>query len=122
MRRLVHLSDLHFGRDRPELLAPLLDCVNGLEPDLIAISGDLTQRARTSQFRQARAFIDALTAPVLSVPGNHDTPLYNLAERIFQPFAKYRQWIDRELQPVRHSPDASVVGVNSVNPYGWQRG
>ena len=58
--RLIHLSDLHFGRDRPELMRPLLDAVNGLSPDLVAISGDLTQRAFDSQFRAARAFIDRI--------------------------------------------------------------
>ena len=74
MRRIAHLSDLHFGRDRPELLDPLVEAVNDLSPDLAAISGDLTQRARPAQFRAARDFIDRLEAPVLAVPGNHDVP------------------------------------------------
>ena len=56
MRRIIHLSDLHFGRDRPELMAPLLERINGLNADLVAISGDLTQRARNRQFQQARTF------------------------------------------------------------------
>ncbi|MGY3436643.1 MULTISPECIES: metallophosphoesterase family protein [unclassified Marinovum] len=122
MKRLVHLSDLHFGRDRPELMRPLLAKVNGLAPDLVAISGDLTQRARASQFRAARAFIDAIDAPVLVVPGNHDTPLYNVVERLVRPFAKYRKYINRNLNPVVHTPEATVLGINTVDPLAVQRG
>lgn len=122
MKRIIHLSDLHFGRDRPELMAPLLKRINGLDVDLVAISGDLTQRARNWQFQQARTFIDAIDAPTLVVPGNHDTPLYNFFERVIWPFHRYRKWINRDLQPVVHNAQASVIGVNSVNPLGIQRG
>ncbi|WP_223427880.1 metallophosphoesterase family protein [Tateyamaria pelophila] len=78
MKRLLHVSDLHFGRDRPELLSPLIDKINTLAPDLVAISGDLTQRARAAQFARARELIDRIESLVLVVPGNHDTPLDNL--------------------------------------------
>lgn len=120
--RILHLSDLHFGRDRPELLVPLRRSINDLAPDMVAISGDLTQRARSEQFREAKAFIDSLEPPVLAVPGNHDTPLYNLVERALMPWRKYRKWIARDLEPQIHTARASVVGVNSVNPLSWQRG
>jgi 3',5'-cyclic AMP phosphodiesterase CpdA len=122
MKRLLHVSDLHFGRDRPELLPPLIDTINALAPDIVAISGDLTQRARASQFRQARNLIDSLQSPVLVVPGNHDTPLDNLPERVFMPWRRYRKWISTDLEPQVHDPDWSIIGINSVNPLGWQRG
>lgn len=122
MKRIVHLSDLHFGRDRPELVTPLLERVNALAPDLVAISGDMTQRARPAQFRAARAFIDRLEPPVLCVPGNHDVPLYNLFVRWVLPWRRYRRWIDAELEPVRRIGDLLVVGLNTVDPYSWQRG
>ncbi len=122
MKRLLHLSDLHFGRDRPELLDPLIEQVNGLAPDLVAISGDLTQRARDWQFMRAREMIDRIKAPCLVVPGNHDTPLDNLFERVLMPWRRYRKWISCDLEPQIHDTDWSVVGVNSVNPLGWQRG
>jgi 3',5'-cyclic AMP phosphodiesterase CpdA len=72
MRVLVHLSDIHFGRVNPSLLAPLVKTINEIEPDLVAVSGDLTQRARSHQFREARAFLDSLPQPQIIVPGNHD--------------------------------------------------
>ena len=122
MARLIHISDLHFGRTRPELLRPLIDLLNGIEADLIAISGDLTQRARSSQFRAARAFIDRLAAPVLVVPGNHDVPLDAPVTRMLFPFKRYRKWIGRELEPHFENDEITVTGMNTVNPYAWQRG
>ncbi len=122
MRRVIHLSDLHFGRARPELLDPLIAKVNEIAPDLVAISGDLTQRARVSQYQDARAFIDRLDPPCLIVPGNHDTPLDNLLVRLFRPWGRYRRWIDADLEPSFHDDEIAVVGVNTVNPLVWQRG
>ena len=122
MRRVVHLSDLHFGRDRPALLTPLLHAVNSLAPDLVVISGDFTQRARPEQFKTAAAFIAALQPPTLSIPGNHDVPLDNLLLRIFLPWRGYRKWIDRDLEPTFADSEIVVIGVNTVNRFAWQRG
>jgi predicted phosphodiesterase len=122
MRTIIHLSDLHFGRIRPELLEPLLAIVNAAAPDLIAVSGDLTQRARVRQFREARAFLDRFTAPCLIVPGNHDVPLDNLALRLLRPWRRYRRWIGEDLNPGFQDEELTVVGINTVNPLEWQRG
>ena len=122
MRRLVHLSDLHFGRDRPELAEPLIKIVNTLAPDLVAISGDLTQRARPDQFRAARRFIDSLESPTLAVPGNHDVPLHNLIYRILGPWRQYRRWISRDLEPEFADDEMIVLGVNTVNVMAHQSG
>lgn len=122
MRRLVHMSDLHFGRDRPELLEPLRRAVNGLKPDLIVISGDLTQRATDLQFAAAAAFIKGLTSPVITIPGNHDLPLHNLFVRIFLPWRRYRRWITADLEPRFSDDEIVVIGVNTVNRFAWQQG
>jgi 3',5'-cyclic AMP phosphodiesterase CpdA len=122
MRRVVHLSDLHFGRDRPDLVAGLIESVNRLSPDLVAISGDLTQRARNSQFEDARGFIEALNAPVLCVPGNHDVPLDNMFMRLLMPWRRYRRWIGKDLEPQVSDDEMLVVGINTVNPLAWQQG
>ncbi|TDL76239.1 metallophosphoesterase [Palleronia sediminis] len=122
MARIVHLSDLHFGRDRPELSTPLLAAVNGLSPDLVAISGDFTQRARHHQFAEAARFKARIEAPVLAVPGNHDTPLDNLWVRFLRPFSRYRKAIDPDLEPDWSDNRVKVTGVNTVNRFSWQRG
>lgn len=122
MRRLVHMSDLHFGRDRPELLEPLKQAVNDLGPDLIVISGDLTQRATELQFAAAAGFIQGLTSPVITIPGNHDLPLHNLFLRIFLPWRRYRRWIAADLEPRFSDEEIVVIGVNTVNRFAWQQG
>lgn len=122
MTRLVHLSDLHFGRVDQSLTAPLVAAVSALAPDLTVISGDLTQRARHSQFRKARALIDQLPGPVLSVPGNHDIPLDNVFVRFLWPFYRYRKHICRDLEPEFRDDQMIVAGVNTVNRFSWQRG
>jgi 3',5'-cyclic AMP phosphodiesterase CpdA len=122
MTRIVHLSDLHFGRERPELLRPLIETLNGLAPDVVAISGDLTQRARAGQFRAARTFIAALAAPVVCVPGNHDTPLHDPFARLFDPWGRYKRYIADDLEPAWTGETMALHGVNTVNPLYWQRG
>ena len=114
MRTLLHLSDLHFGRIHPPLVAPLVAFARNLEPDVVVVSGDLTQRARSAQFRQARAFLDALPTPQIVVPGNHDVPLYNVFARFLGPLDKYRKYISRDLEPVFVDSRIAVVGLNSA--------
>jgi 3',5'-cyclic AMP phosphodiesterase CpdA len=121
----VHLSDLHFGRIDPALVDPLRRAVVELKPDLVAISGDFTQRARRSQFRDARAFIESLEAKTLVVPGNHDIPLYDFVERLAAPLARYRQFISAELEPEYRDEEMIVLGINTarsmVFPFGEGR-
>jgi 3',5'-cyclic AMP phosphodiesterase CpdA len=114
MRTVVHLSDLHFGRVDPRLVPPLVHTILSIAPDLIAVSGDLTQRARRSQFVQARAFLQQLPFPQVIVPGNHDIPLFNLATRLLNPLAGYRRYIASDLMPVFGDDEMIVVGLNSA--------
>ena len=114
MRTIVHLSDVHFGRVDERLVDPLVDAVRAIAPDLVAVSGDLTQRARRAQFRQARAFLDRLPAPQLVVPGNHDVPLFNMAARFLDPFAGYRRYISRDLEPIYADEELIAAGLNSA--------
>ena len=114
MRTLVHLSDLHFGRVDESLILPLLTQVRRLAPDVVAISGDLTQRARASEFKQARRFLDLLPRPQIVVPGNHDVPLYNILSRFFTPLSKYRRFITNDLQPMFIDDEVAVLGVNTA--------
>ena len=99
MRTVVHLSDLHFGRVNPVVAEVLRETVRDLRPDVLAVSGDFTQRARSWQFRAARTFLDLLPQPQLIVPGNHDVPLHNVLARFFSPLRKYRRHMTDDLQP-----------------------
>ena len=114
MRTLVHLSDLHFGRVDDALLAPLRSQVEALRPDVVVVSGDLTQRARSEQFRAARAYLDTLPGPQIIVPGNHDISLYNVFRRFFQPLDRYRRFITDDLAPAYVDDEIAVLGVNTA--------
>ena len=122
VRTIVHLSDLHFGRVNPLLLGPLLRVVREVEPDLVAISGDLTQRARSYQFQQARAFLEALPKPQIVVPGNHDIPLHNVFARFLEPLTKYMRYITDDLQPVYEDEEVAIVGVNTARSLVFKGG
>jgi 3',5'-cyclic AMP phosphodiesterase CpdA len=122
MRTIVHLSDIHFGRVDPRLIEPLVANVRDITPDLVAISGDFTQRARRSQFRQARAFLDQLPRPQLVVPGNHDVPLFNLPLRFLDPYGGYRRYIATDLEPVFEDETMIAVGLNSARSLPFHGG
>lgn len=114
MRVIAHLSDIHFGRLQPSLVDPILATITGLRPDLVAVSGDLTQRARRREFAAARAFLDALPFAKLVLPGNHDVPLYNVFTRFLTPLARYKAAITENLSPVHRDEEMIVVGVNTA--------
>jgi 3',5'-cyclic AMP phosphodiesterase CpdA len=122
MRTIVHLSDIHFGRVDARLVAPLVRLVHEIGPDLVAISGDLTQRARRRQFQQARAFLDSLPTPQLVVPGNHDLPLFNVAARFVDPYGGYRRYVSPDLEPVYEDAEMVAVGLNSARSLPFNGG
>ena len=90
MRRVAHISDVHFGRTECSVVNRLVEIINELEPQLVVVSGDLTQRARSSQFVEAREFLDRLPKPQIVVPGNHDVPLYNIYKRFLEPLDNFK--------------------------------
>ena len=114
MRIIVHLSDLHFGRVNPLLIDPLIRIVKEVGPNIVAVSGDLTQRARSHQFQEARVFLDALPKPQIVVPGNHDIPLHNVFARFFERLTKYKRYITDDLQPVYEDKEVMIIGVNTA--------
>jgi 3',5'-cyclic AMP phosphodiesterase CpdA len=114
VRALLHLSDIHFGSLDTALLDPLVQLSHELKPNLVVVSGDLTQRARAEQFKQARAFLRALPQPQLVVPGNHDISLHNLFARFFRPLAKYRRYITDDLRPRYVDEEIAVFGLNTA--------
>jgi predicted MPP superfamily phosphohydrolase len=122
VRTLAHLSDLHFDRVDRGVLEALRRRLKALAPDLVVISGDLTQRARAHQFRAARAFLDSLPKPQVVVPGNHDVPLYNLFARFFAPLAGYRRVIAQDVEPGFVDNEIAVLGINTARSLVFKGG
>jgi 3',5'-cyclic AMP phosphodiesterase CpdA len=116
---VVHASDIHFGAPYlPDVGEAFLRAAHDARPDLVVVSGDLTQRAKVREFEQAAAFLDRLPeAPLVVTPGNHDVPLYRVWERLFAPHRNYRELIRDELDTVTRVPGATVVSLDSTAPY-----
>lgn len=117
MSVLLHISDTHFGTEKPDVLQALLQLAWQQQPNVVVLSGDITQRARAGQFRAARAFTNRLGAPVLTIPGNHDIPLLDVVARLFKPYAGYSAAFGSELEPVYSSHNLLVVCVNTTRRF-----
>ncbi len=105
----------------PEVASGVLELIERRRPDLVVLSGDLTQRAKPKQFRQAREFVnkivDQLNVPTITVPGNHDVPMYRFWERALSPLGAYRRHFSPELEPEYEDDELFVVGVNTA--FNW---
>jgi 3',5'-cyclic AMP phosphodiesterase CpdA len=121
-RILLHISDLHFGRVPAGMAASLLAAAREIKPDVVVVSGDLTQRARVVEFEEARSFLDRLEFPTIVIPGNHDVPLYNPYGRFVQRLARYRRIITDDLAPSYVDDEVAVVGVNTARSLTWKGG
>jgi 3',5'-cyclic AMP phosphodiesterase CpdA len=125
MARLAHLSDLHFGAHDERLVEAVERKMEQLKPDLVVISGDFTQRARTEQFKEACHFLERLRdagLEVLGVPGNHDVPLYDVMRRFLSPLTRYRRFIDETLCPFVELPGVAVLGINTARALTFKDG
>ena len=117
MARIAHLSDIHFGANDPNIVAATIDWLTEKRPDLVIISGDLTQRAREKQFQDAANYLGALRQnglPLLVIPGNHDVPLYDVFRRFASPLGRYKRYIAHDLCPWVETDEVAVLGINTA--------
>lgn len=116
MSVLLQISDTHFGTEQPLVIEALLRLAHEIQPSLVVLSGDITQRARRSQFEAAWAFAKRFRAPLVAIPGNHDIPLFNVIARLFYPYAGFEQTFGTNLEPQWQDDDALVICVNTTRP------
>lgn len=117
--RLFHLSDIHFGLEDTRALAWVKQCIETERPDAVAITGDLTMRARHREFRAAIAWIRDLAAPVTMVIGNHDMPYFNLIERFMKPYHRFsgiESLIEREID----LGDVAIIPLKTTARAQWR--
>jgi 3',5'-cyclic AMP phosphodiesterase CpdA len=115
--RIAHLSDIHFGRNDPRIVSAAEAWLLAHRPDLVVVSGDLTQRARVGQFRDASAWLNRLRAAglqVLVIPGNHDIPLYDVFRRFARPLERYKRYISNDLCPFYEDASVAILGINTA--------
>lgn len=118
MTVLLHVSDPHFGTERVPVVEALARLEAELRPELLVLSGDVTQRARRAEFAAAQAFLASLRASrVLCIPGNHDIPLFNLAARASAPYEGFQRVFGPELEPSFEAADLLVLSVKTTRRY-----
>ncbi len=122
MSVLLQISDTHFGTEQPPVVEALVALAARQRPDVVVLSGDITQRARPLQFCAAKAFVERLDAPVLAIPGNHDIALFDIWARLTRPYAAYAAAFGADLEPVHASPDLLVIGVNTTRAWRHKQG
>lgn len=118
MTTILHISDLHFGTEVPHAVEALVRLARAEPPDVLIVSGDITQRARRVQFEAAARFIERLAAArVLVVAGNHDIPLFDLPRRLLAPLGGYARAFGAELEPRLALPDVRIAGVHTARAW-----
>ena len=122
MPLLLQISDTHFGTEQAPVVEALVALAAQQRPELVVLSGDVTQRARSVQFRAAKVCLDRLGAPALVIPGNHDIPLFDLFTRLLRPYAGFRAVFGDELEPVHASQDFLIASVRTTRRYRHSNG
>lgn len=121
MTRIAHISDPHFGTEQPPVVAALQEALRSLAPDLLVVSGDISQRARRRQFAAARGWLDRLELPWLAIPGNHDIPLFDLVTRFCKPYRLYDRFFPaREFFEIHHG--IGFLGLDATGRFRHTRG
>jgi 3',5'-cyclic AMP phosphodiesterase CpdA len=115
MTVVLQVSDPHFGTERPQAVTALQRFCQDLRPDLLLVTGDITQRARTDEFARASAFFHELGVPArLIIPGNHDIPLFDMAARLFRPYGRFAHAFGPALEGEFESDGLLVVALNTT--------
>lgn len=115
--KIAHFADLHFGREDKDALNAASDLIQELDVAAIVVSGDLTQRGKREEFEAAQEWLSGFHAPILCVPGNHDTPLLNLPARASDAFGRYERYFSGRAGPIELD-GVSIRGLNTSR--GWQ--
>jgi 3',5'-cyclic AMP phosphodiesterase CpdA len=114
MKLVAHISDAHFGAHDPVIAGHLKTELNEGDYDVIAFSGDLTQRGRAPQFEAAKLWLDGLEPPYVVVPGNHDIPLYDVLTRFLAPRDRYCELISDDLEPCYADDELAICGIDTT--------
>ena len=122
MSVLIQISDTHFGTEQPQVMAALTALVKQQQPNLLVLSGDITQRARPAEFHAARSFMDSLHTPFVAIPGNHDIPLLDIWARLRKPYARHIAAFGAELEPVYSSSDLLLICINTTRAWRHRMG
>lgn len=114
MTSILQFSDIHFGVEDPDAVAAVQAFSADLSPDLVLICGDITQSGKIGEFKAARDWIAQFDTPKLITPGNHDTPMFGIFHRIFDPFGRYDKYIAPLSEEVFTDENVTIVPYNTA--------
>ena len=118
MRTILHVSDLHFGKADPRLIALFVAECARICPDMLIVSGDLTQRGTLEEFEMTRVFLDTLRGTGIRhfvIPGNHDIrPLYHPIARALTPFDRYKDAVGHDIEPRYIDDEIAIAAIDTV--------
>ena len=117
--RIYQLSDIHFGVENKDAVQAALDHCHETPPDLVLITGDITQQGFQDEFEAAARWIKAMPEPVFVTVGNHDVPYWNAYDRVFQPWKRFETTTGHPAHDHQFENDKLMVrGVTTAR--GWQ--
>lgn len=110
MTIIAHISDLHVSDSDfdEELFIDAVAEINSLKPDMIILTGDLTNNGYYTQFQQASKYLEMFENPLFAVPGNHD--VRNLGYQTFEELIGERSW------KLTMDNNFTVIGLDSGSP------
>lgn len=119
MVRLFHVSDVHFGREDKAAVAWFDALVAAEQPDAVVMTGDLTMRARSSEFAAGLDWLRSLGRPVTLEVGNHDLPYWNVLDRLFRPYRRYHA-VERIIEQPLDLPGVTIVPLRTTARAQWR--
>jgi 3',5'-cyclic AMP phosphodiesterase CpdA len=111
---IAHVSDIHFGCENAAAVEAVGERLRAEPPDVVLVTGDITQSGRRREFQAARAWLESLSPPTASTPGNHDTPYWDLIARLFRPFVRYDAFIGPPGLGALAWPGLAVASINTA--------
>lgn len=124
--RLAHLSDIHFGGEHREAVAGAAAWIARHKPDLAIITGDITREGEEREFTAARSWINRLAVESVVVPGNHDTPYFDVVRRVFAPWERYERHFGALSEDAFHRQGLAIAKVNTARGVqlrtNWSKG
>lgn len=120
MTKILHIADLHFGREDERLTEALAECADGLAPDVVVASGDLTTFGRRREFARARDLFSRFNAPVVASPGNHDVPYANMFSRLVSPWARFHHRMGDTVAPRFADHEVAIESLETSRGAQWR--
>ena len=111
---IMQIADIHFGAVDEAAIAAVHAMEEEIAPDLVLVCGDITQRGRTEEYKDAHAWFKGFASPILAMPGNHDAPYYSPIERLATPYARFEEYVGSLSLPDYIDEHVAILPYNSA--------